>query len=56
VLAAYFCKILHPVGGQPDANFIQLVASRMQLLINLGIFYWIAASRMQFASGWRPTE
>jgi hypothetical protein len=56
VLAAYFPKIC-----------IQLAASQMQisfgwspaackLLINLGIFYWIATSQMQFASGWRPNE
>jgi hypothetical protein len=56
VLAAYFCKILHPVGGQPDANLIRMVASSMQTIEKFGIFYWIAASRMQFASGWRPTE
>jgi hypothetical protein len=58
---------LHPIGGQLDANFIRLVASRMLLLIILGIFYWIAASRdaicirlaadwMKFASGWRLTK
>jgi hypothetical protein len=38
VLAAYFCKILHPVGGQPDANFILLVASRMQTIDKFGYF------------------
>jgi hypothetical protein len=47
---------LHPVGGQPDANFIRLVASRMQTIDKFGYFYWIAATWMQFESGWRPTE
>jgi hypothetical protein len=47
---------LHPVGGQPDANLIRLVASRMQIIDKFGYFYWIAASQMQFASGWRPTK
>jgi hypothetical protein len=41
VLAAYFCKILHPVGGQPDANFIQLVASRMQAIDKFGGFFFL---------------
>jgi hypothetical protein len=38
VLAAYFYKILHPVGGQPDANFIRLVASRMQTIDQFDYF------------------
>jgi hypothetical protein len=38
VLAAYFCKILHPVGSQQDANNIWLVASRMQTIDIFGYF------------------
>jgi hypothetical protein len=38
VLAAYFCKILHPIGGQLDANFIRLVASRLQTIEKFGYF------------------
>jgi hypothetical protein len=38
VLAAYFCEILHPVSGQQDANFIRLVASRMQTIDKFGYF------------------
>jgi hypothetical protein len=49
-------KNLHPDGCQPDANFIRLIASRMQTIDKFGYFVWIAASWMQLASGWRPTE
>jgi hypothetical protein len=52
VLAAYFCKIC-----------IWLAASKMQISFGwslaackLGILYCMAASWMQFASGWWPTE
>jgi hypothetical protein len=48
VLAAY-CH-------QLDANFFQLVANHMQTIGNLGTLYCMAASRMQFASDWWPTE
>jgi hypothetical protein len=47
---------LHPVGGHLDADFIRLVASRMQTIDKFGYFLLDSFSRMQFASGWRLTE
>jgi hypothetical protein len=45
LLLTYFCKI----------SFSWSLAT-CKLLINLGILYCMAARRMQFASGWWPTE
>jgi hypothetical protein len=33
-----FLQNLHPVGGQPDASFVQLGASRMQTIDKFGYF------------------
>jgi hypothetical protein len=47
-------QILHPVGGQPDGNFIQLVAGRMQTIDKFGYFLldsrWLDAICIRLAA------
>jgi hypothetical protein len=56
MLAAYFCKIcIWLAASRMQLSFGWLLAA-CKLLINLGILYCMTANRMQFVSGWRPTE